>query len=309
MTRLGRLGLPPSATAPGPVRPRARIRSVLFTPGDRGDRIASALRDGKADAVVADLEDAVAPARKAEARRAVVAAWTAVPESVPLRGVRINRWPSPEAEADLDAVLPARPYLVVVPKCEDPADVRALDGRLTLMEERLGLPAGSTRILAVTETAAGVLAAREVAAASRRIVALAFGAEDLAADAGLRRSTDNWEVQVPRALVPLAAAAAQVGAIDMITADPRDLERTALEAAQARALGYSGKMCIHPMQVVAVHEAFRPTPDEVAWARKVADAVAKAGIAEGGVVVVDGRMVDVPFITQARRILADDGAP
>lgn len=294
---------------PGPVpqtaAPRLRLRSLLFTPGDRGDRIEKALREGQADAVVADLEDAVAPARKEAARNAVLAAWRAVPPGRSLRGVRINGWPGKLAEDDLAAVLPGKPDLIAVPKCEQEADLRALDDKLQHHEARAGIPVGSTRLLAVCETAAGVLAAREIASASRRVVAVAFGAEDLAADAGLRRSADNREVAVARALVALSAAAAGVAAIDMITADPRDLERTAREAAEARGLGYAGKMCIHPLQVAAVHEAFRPTQQELAWARKVVDAVQKAGIEEGGIVVVDGRMVDVPFVEQARRILAD----
>lgn len=277
---------------------RPRLRSVLYTPGDRGDRLEKALREGLADLVVADLEDAVAPDRKQEARRQVAAAFQAVPKGRGLRGVRINAWPSPAAEADLAAVLAAQPDVVAVPKCEDPRAV----AQLAALLDRQGAGA---RLLVILETAAGVLAARELAAASPRVLAVAFGAEDLAADAGLRRSASNAEVAVPRALVALAAAAAKVAAVDMITADPRDAERARREAAEARALGYSGKMCIHPAQVAAVHEAFRPSADEVAAARRVVDAVAKAGVAAGGVVVVDGKMVDVPFVEQARRTLAD----
>jgi citrate lyase subunit beta/citryl-CoA lyase len=308
MTRHGRLGLPQKEAwnlgdeARGP---RPRMRSVLYAPADRGDRIQKALSDGVADVVVGDLEDAVAPDRKAEARRQLLAAWNAVPESISLRAVRINAWPSKLAEEDLEAVLPGRPDIVAVPKCEQVADLRSLDLKLKEYEGRHGFPVGSIHILAILETAAGVLSARELAGACKRILAVAFGAEDLAADAGLRRSKDNWEVMVPRSTVALAAAAAGVAALDMITADPRDLERTASEAVEARALGYSGKMCIHPLQVVAVHEAFRPTAQELDWARRVVAAVEKADIAAGGVVVVDGRMVDVPFIRQARRILAD----
>ncbi len=307
MTRHGHLGLPDKEWTPDAKADAApRLRSVLYTPADRGERIRSALSAGNADLVVADLEDGVAPERKAEARKQLVAAWASVPRGRTLRGVRINRWPSPAAEEDLEAVLPGHPDLIAVPKCEEVADLRSLDGKLKVHEGRFGIPLGSIRLMPILETAAGLLGAREIAGASKRIVAVAFGAEDFAANVGLRRSKDNWELTVPRALVPIAAAAAGVAAIDMITADPRDLERTATEAGQARALGYAGKMCIHPLQVVAVHEAFRPTADEVAWARRVIAAVAQAGIAKGGIVVVDGRMVDMPFIAQARRVLADD---
>ena len=302
------MNVPGAAAQPAPAG-RPRLRSVLYTPGDRGDRLEKALREQAADLVLGDLEDAVAPERKDEARRQVAGAFKSAQRPAPgaggLRGVRINAWPGQAANDDLAAVMPLRPDVVAVPKCEDPKAVAALAAHLDAVERGLGIAAGSTRLLVILETAAGVLAARELAAASRRVLAVAFGAEDLAADAGLRRSASNAEVAVPRALVALAAAAAKVAAVDMVTADPKDAARVGREAGEARALGYSGKMCIHPAQVGPVHEAFRPTPDEVAWARRVVDAVAKAGIGAGGVVVVDGKMVDVPFVNQAQRILAD----
>jgi citrate lyase subunit beta/citryl-CoA lyase len=282
---------------------------VLYTPGDRGDRLARALRDGAADLLLADLEDAVAPEHKAAARKTAAAALAAAPhgKGKALRGVRINAWPSALARADLAAVMPARPDVVAVPKCEDPKAIRSLATHLAGLERKLKLPAGSTRLLVILETAAGVLAAQALARSSPRVLAVAFGAEDLAADAGLRRSAGNAEVAVPRALVALAAASAKVMAVDMITADPKDVARAGREAAEARALGFSGKMCIHPAQLEAIHAAFRPSADELAWARRVLAATEQAGIAAGGVVVVDGRMVDVPFIEQARHILRDAG--
>ena len=289
---------------------RPRLRSVLYTPGDRGNRLEKALRDNAADLVLGDLEDAVAPDRKAAARQQVAAAFKAAPRAAgpTLRGVRINAWPGKLADEDLAAVMPLRPDVLAIPKCEDPKALVALAAHLDAVERGLAIPPGTTRLLVILETAAGVLAARELASCSKRVLAVAFGAEDLAADAGLRRSAGNAEVAVPRALVALAAAAAKVAAVDMVTADPKDLDRVKRESAEARSLGYRGKMCIHPAQVAAVHEAFRPTDAEVAWARRVTEAVAKAGIAAGGVVVVDGKMVDVPFVNQAQRILQDAGA-
>jgi len=143
------------------------MRSVLFTPGDRGERIQSALTDGKADVVMADLEDAVMPDRKAEARRQILAAWKAAPKSRSLRGVRINAWPSPAAEADLQAVLPGKPDMIAVPKTHDVAAVRSLDARLKSFETSAGMLLGSIPLMLVLETASGILAARELAAASR----------------------------------------------------------------------------------------------------------------------------------------------
>lgn len=271
-------------------------RSVLFTPGTRPDRIEKAWRQGAADVVVADLEDAVPPAGKDQARRDVAAALAKTEDAACLRGVRINAWPGAQAEADLAAVLPHAPTLLVVPKAEDPAAVQALATRL----------AHPTRMMLIIETARGVLRADDLAACPA-VDAIAFGAEDLAADAGMVRSPNNDEVAVPRALVALGAAANGTAAIDMITADIGDLDRFRREVREAVGLGYAGKMCLHPAQVDAVHEEMAPTPDQLAWAQAVVAAVDEAGAGAGGVVVVDGKMVDVPVIRQARSILARAG--
>lgn len=275
-----------------------RMRSLLYTPADRPERYTKAWREGAADIVAADLEDAVAPGSKAAARAAVVKALREVPRSSALRAVRINAPGTPAAAADLDAVLPLGPDLLIVPKVESPDEVARLAARI----EREA--AGATRLVLILETARGVVNAREILAACA-VAAVCFGAEDLSADVGMRRTPESREVMAARQWVVLCAAAAGVPALDMITPDIRDLERTAREAREARDWGFSGKMCIHPTQVAAIHEAFRPSPDELAWARKVLAAVEKAGIGSGGVVEVEGRMIDVPVIRQARRIVAD----
>ena len=252
----------------------------------------------------------MAPKDKIEARIAVRNALLATRKTAKaVRAVRINAWPSRLAEEDLEVVLAARPELIVVPKASDAAAVQVLDARIGAVEEDASWEEGAIGLVLILETAAGVLHARELAACSDRVVALAFGAEDLAADAGMRRSSDNHEMAVPRGLVALAAASEHVAAIDMITADYQDLDRTSREAREARDLGYAGKMCIHPAQVAVVHDAMAPTETELAEARAIVAAVEASGVGEGGVVVVDGRMVDMPLIEQARRVLAgqDDG--
>jgi citrate lyase subunit beta/citryl-CoA lyase len=276
-------------------RPR---RSVLFTPGTRADRWLKAL-EGPADVVIADLEDAVAPADKAAARRSVQQALrdAAKQPARAERGVRINAWPSGWATEDVDALAGSRPELVAVPKAEDPDEVRALSDALA----KRGCEAG---LLLVLETARGVLRAPELALASKRVRCVAFGAEDYAASVGARRTRDGLEVLYARSRVVAAAAAAGVDAIDQVFVDLDDLEGLEREARFAAQLGYRGKMLVHPGQVEPVHRAFRPTEAEVAWARGVLKAVGDAGVAEGGVVVVDGRMVDRPLIAQAERVLA-----
>lgn len=263
--------------------------NILFTPGTRPERITKAIENGACDVIVADLEDAVAPAEKAAARGMVQDALLA--KGPGKRAVRINAWPSKWAAEDL-ATLASKPEYIVVPKVESPGD---LDTLAASIHDEIG-------IIAILETALGVLNAPAIAAHDR-VIAIALGAEDLAADAGMTRSKDNWEMQAHRASVALAAAAHGKIAIDMITADFRDDERFTRECQEARALGYRGKMCIHPNQAIIAAEAFAPTEEEIAWATRVMAAVQETGVGEGGIVVVDGAMVDVPVIEQARRIL------
>lgn len=286
------------AKALGPSAKPLRLRSLLYTPADRPERYTKAWREGLADAVCADLEDAVAPAGKDKARQTLVQALRETPTSRALRAVRVNAFGSPHHEADVANALAAGCDLLVVPKCEDPEPLARLAARV----EREAV--GPTRVVAILETARGIVNARELCAVGG-IAAVCFGAEDLAADAGLRRSAQNTEVLAARQWVALCAAAAGIQAIDMITADVTDLARVEREAREARAWGYRGKMLVHPGQVPGVHAAFRPTDAEAAWARKVLAAVDAAHVGDGGVVLVDGRMVDVPVIEQARRVMAD----
>jgi citrate lyase subunit beta/citryl-CoA lyase len=271
-------------------------RSVLFTPGTRADRWAKAL-EGPADVAVADLEDAVAPPDKAAARQAVAEALRNSKPGKAERGVRINVWPGPWAIADVDALAPLNPDLVVVPKAEVPEEIRYLDHALRERSCQAGL-------LLVLETARGVLRAPELAASSKRIRAIAFGAEDYAASVGARRTPEGLEVLYARSRVVAAAAAAGVDAIDQVWADLEDTAGLEQDARFGATLGYTGKMLIHPKQVEVVHRALKPTLEQLQWAKAVMEAVQKRGVAEGGVVVVEGRMVDRPLIAQAERILA-----
>ncbi|HEV8359490.1 MAG TPA: CoA ester lyase [Candidatus Thermoplasmatota archaeon] len=271
-------------------------RSVLFTPGTRADRWAKAL-EGPADVAVADLEDAVAPADKVAARRAVAEALRQSKPGKAERAVRINVWPGPWAVADVDVLAPLNPELVVVPKAEVADEIRSLDHAL---QER-GCAAG---LLLVLETARGVLRAPDLALSSKRIRAIAFGAEDYAASVGARRTPEGLEVLYARSRVVAAAAAAGVGAIDQVWPNLEDIPGLEQDARFGATLGYTGKMLIHPNQVEVVHRALKPTLEQLQWAKQVMEAVQKSGVAEGGVVVVEGRMIDRPLIAQAERILA-----
>ena len=275
-------------------------RSVLFTPGDREDRMLKALALG-ADTVCFDLEDAVAPEQKEAARGIVARLLRDVPRAGCERCVRINALQGDEWRSDLAVVMQARPDAVMVPKAEDPTAVARLSQEMAEEERAAGAQPGSTRLLLIVETALGVLKAHEVGmAAGQRLGALLFGAEDLAADAGLVRTRESVEVLYARSHVALAAAALRVGAIDQVFVDFKDPAGLEGEARFARVLGYSGKMAIHPDQLAPIHRAFTPSPQEVERAARLLEAARAHG---GGVFRFEGRMIDAPLLLQARRVV------
>ena len=267
-------------------------RSVMYTPASRLDRVQKALAAGQADVVVADLEDGTAPAEKAKARDEVARFLKAPPPSKSLFAVRVNVVPGPTGQADIAALRPHPPKVLVLPKVESLEAIRQT-------EVFLGDKARDTKFYAQIETAKGLLHAHEIATNSR-VQALVFGAEDYAADVGAVRTTDATEILYARSHIVACAAAAKVDAIDMITANYQDVEACRRDALFGARLGYNGKQVIHPGQIAPTHEAFRPTPAELEMAKRIVDASAKAG---GGVAVVDGKMIDRPLVEQAKRAI------
>jgi citrate lyase subunit beta/citryl-CoA lyase len=273
-------------------------RSVLFSPGDRPELMRKA-PDAGADVVCFDLEDAVAPGRKAAARGAVRDV-LADPDFDPDAEVvvRVNP-PGVAAVADVEGALAGAAGdavdAVMLPKAESADDVDALAALLA--DHDHDLP-----VFALVETAAGVLEAREVAAADATDAVL-FGAEDLAADVGATRTTEGTEVLAAREHVVLAAAAESVDAIDTVHTDFEDEDGLREETEFAVELGYDGKMAIHPAQVDPINDAFTPADEDVAWAQKVLDARDEAAAEDRGVFEVDGEMVDAPLIAQAERVM------
>jgi citrate lyase beta subunit len=260
-------------------------QSFLFVPADEPERVAKAARAG-ADAVILDLEDAVADARKAEAR--AVAERTLRERPGPSAWlVRINGSDSSFFADDLELVARAAPDGVVVPK----ADPRVLE-RIN----RLIPP-----IIALIETAAGLGSAREVAA-DPRVERLQLGAVDLALELGLRPRPDGLELLHPRATLVLASALAGCAApVDSVFVGIRDLEGLERDAELGRSLGCSGKACIHPTHLEVLHRVFRPTAAEVERAMALLEAYDR--VAGAGAVQHDGAMVDRPLVEQARRIV------
>src|SRR3954468_17876789 len=275
-----------------------RMRSLLFVPGDRPDRMEKALGLG-ADALILDLEDSVAPAAKAEARRAV-ADFLAADRKVEI-WVRVNPLDSAENEKDLVAILPAHPDGIVLPKAEGGASVDELSRRLS---ERGNV---TTRILAIaTETPAAMFQLGSYGGA-KRLTGLTWGAEDLPAAIGAVTSREEDGRYTPpfelaRSLCLFGAAAADVAAIETVYPAFRDMEGLAAYAARARRDGFTGMMAIHPSQVPVINDAFTPSEAELAHARAVIAAFeANPG---SGTLSLDGRMIDRPHLLQAQRILA-----
>jgi citrate lyase subunit beta / citryl-CoA lyase len=287
----------------------ALMRSLLFVPADGGTKLDKAMASG-ADAVIVDLEDSIAPERKAEARRSAADF---------LRGavhadrrarliVRVNGLASGLTDADLDTVVPARPDLIMLPKAEGGGDIVHIDAKLGAREATSGLTEGSIKIVAIaTETASALFLAGTFRGASARLEGLTWGAEDLSAELGAQATRDAEGrlldvYRLARMLCLAGAAAAQVQAIDTVMVDFRDLAALRRETEEARRDGFTGKMAIHPAQVPVINEVFTPTPAQIAEARAVIAAFeANPG---KGTIGIDGVMHDRPHLERAKRLLA-----
>lgn len=277
-----------------------RLRSLLFVPGDRPERMEKALSLG-ADALILDLEDSVASSAKAQAREAVAAFLGRERTAVRLL-VRINPLDGALARDDLLAVLPARPDGIVLPKAEGAASVDAL-GALLDQHGRPSLP-----ILPIaTETPAAIFQLGSYREVAERLCGLTWGAEDLPATIGAATSRNpdgsyTPPYEVARSLTLFAAHAAGVAAIETVYPNFRDLDGLAAYAARAARDGFTGMMAIHPSQVPAINQAFTPAPEAVAHARAVVAAF--EANPDAGALQLDGKMIDAPHLKQARRILA-----
>jgi citrate lyase subunit beta/citryl-CoA lyase len=280
------------------------MRSLLFAPGGSAKMMAKAAT-GDADAVIFDLEDAVHPDKKEEARRLVSEALTAASRSGPQLYVRVNPLDSPWCRGDLDAVLPLRPHGIMLPKLTGPHDLDRLDVLISEREPRAA--AGTTHIIPVcTETAAATLSLAAMPWRRPRLAGLLWGGEDLSADLGATANRDSSGAYtapfaLARSLCLLAARAAGVLPIDAVFTDFRDPDGLAREADAARRDGFGAKAAIHPSQVAIINKAFTYTQAERDWAHHVVSALEASG---SGVVQIDGVMIDAPHLAQARRILA-----
>jgi len=281
------------------------MRSFLFVPGDSVRKFDSAKKTA-ADALILDLEDSVVPDQKVAARgitRQMLDARNVAQKIY----IRVNALDTGLTLGDLAAVMPGRPDGIVLPKCAGAADVNHLALYLDAFEAASGIEQGATRIVVVaTETAHAVTKLFDFGGASPRLWGLMWGAEDLAASLGASRNRTGNRYHGPfllaRDLCLIAAAAAGVVAIDTIATSIDDLEALKEEAIAARQDGFLAKAVIHPKHVDVVNAAFMPTPEEIAWSRKIVQAFADNP--NSGAVKVDGKMIDKPHLRAAVKILA-----
>lgn len=267
-------------------------RALLFMPGDDRHKIEKGAALG-ADAVIMDMEDGVALSRKPQARETVAAALREIDFGRSERLVRLNSIePDGLYIADLEATAPCQPDGYVLPKVESAQQVRDV-------RQRIG---ADLRLLAIIETARGVVNLREIAESG--LAALIFGAEDLAADIGAERTPDGWEVFYARSAVVIHARAAGIQAIDTIYAHLENLTGLTAETEQGMYMGFDGKLAIHPRQVEVIQRVFTPSAEAINQALRLIDSHEAHQAAGEGVFVFEGRMVDRPMIRAAQGVLA-----
>lgn len=272
-------------------------RSLLYCPGDEREMMEKAVDSG-ADVVIFDLEDAVAPAARDEARRAVRETIEGLEQPDPSISVRINPLDR-GGSRDFAAVIrdaETLPDSVVLPKAESSETVAALTGQLA------DVGAESVGVIPLIETAAGLVAAEEIAG-EPGVVAVAYGDQDYTADVGATVTDEKSESLYARQHVVAAAGAAGVDALDTVYTDIDDADGLREQTETVIAFGFDGKLAIHPAQVDIINEAFTPDTEEVEWAEKVIKGQEQASETETAVFTVDGQMIDPPLVDRARTIL------
>ena len=278
-------------------------RSMLFLPGNTPRMLINGAFLG-ADAIIFDLEDAVAPAEKDAAHILV----RNTMRYMDLGGceviVRINSIDTAFWKADLDQILPEKPGLILLPKTGSAADVLEADAYITELEDKLGFARNTVRLMPLIETALGVENAYAIASASDRVAALFLGAEDLTADLRCQRTKAGREIEYARTRLVTAARAAGVDVYDTPFTDVNDDEGIEVDAALAKALGFTGKASISPRHVEAINRVFSPTQKEIDYAYEVMEAIRVAKEQGKGAIALYGKMIDAPIVARAEQTIA-----
>ena len=278
-------------------------RSMLFLPGNNPNMLINGNCLGS-DAVIFDLEDAVSPAEKDAARILV----RNTMRYMDFRGceiiVRINSIDTPYWKADIDAILPYRPALILLPKTGTAQDILAADAYMTEVEAKLGFENNTVGLMPLIETALGVENAFAISTASSRVRALFLGAEDLTADLRCKRTKEGREIEYARTRLVMAARAAGIDVYDTPFTDVNDDEGIVVDATLAKALGFSGKASISPRHVEVINQVFSPSQADIDYAYEVMDAIALAKAQGKGAISLKGKMIDAPIVARAEQTIA-----
>lgn len=282
----------------------AVMRSILYVPGNNEKMLGKA-NSFPADIITLDLEDAVPPAEKENARKLAKEYLKTVGANGSEVYVRINNWETLMTNDDLEAVVHEGLHGVTLAKCGHPDDVKRLDWKLEELERRRGLEVGSIKVSLLLETAKGIINAYPSCIASPRVVSAIFGAVDYTKDMRVKLTLEAVEQQYARAHMAVAARAAGVIAIDAPFVAYKDMEAFKKNVLEGRQLGYEGRMIIHPSQIEVCNEMYAPSPEDVEWAKGVVKVFEEEGIAKGKAAVsYQGKMVDTPVYENAKNILA-----
>ena len=278
-------------------------RSMLFLPGNNPNLLINGNCLGS-DAVIFDLEDAVAPDQKDAARILVRNTMKYMDFGKCEIIVRINSIDTPYWKQDLDEIMPYKPSLILLPKTGTPQDALAADGYMTQLETKLGFEPNTVGLMPLIETALGVENAYAIASSTKRVQALFLGAEDLTADLQCKRTKEGREIEYARTRLVVAARAAGVDVYDTPFTDVNDDEGIVKDSEYAKALGFTGKSSISPRHVEVINQVFSPSQKEIEYAYEVMEAIAEAKAQGKGAIALYGKMIDAPIVARARRTIA-----
>lgn len=282
-------------------------RSILYVPGNNPGMIRDAHIYGS-DVILLDLEDSVTMTEKDAARFLVYNALKTLDFGGKEVAVRINGLDTDFGLKDLEAVVRVQPDVIRLPKTDSEQDIIACEKEIERIEAACGIPVGKTKMIAAIESAQGVLNAREIAHASKRLVGIALGAEDFTADLKTTRSADGIELLTARSMIVMAARSAGIDALDTVFSDVNDTEGFIKEAKLIKQLGFDGKSVINPSQIKPLHAVFTPTKDEIEKSLAIVEAMEEARKRGSGVVSMNGKMIDKPVLDRALHLLELAGA-
>lgn len=277
-------------------------RTMLYVPGNNAAMVKDA-HIYRSDAIMFDLEDAIAVEEKDSARFLVYHALRNLNYEGMETVVRINGLDTPYGRDDIAAMVNARPNLIRIPKADSARDVQEVEALVAEEEHAAGLPSGTIGLMAAIESPLGVLNSYEIATSSERLIGIAFGAEDFVTNMKTTRSKAGTELLFARSHIVASARAAGIYALDTVFSDLDDEDGLIHEVEVAKQLGFDGKSVISPRQIAPVHRVFQPTDAEIEAAKRVMRAVIEAERSNSGVFTVDGKMIDKPIIERAERVI------